>query len=415
MSESLIHRRFEGHVRRQPDAIAIETETEQLSYAEFGRLADRLAVQLIGAGVKPDEPVGLCAERSIEAIIATLGILKAGGACFPIEPTRLDDQIRILAGGDRPPIILAQLQMMTRLSSSAATVIRLETATLPESASAPDVPVTGDNLAYLVPSSDANHATIGVEIVHHSVTRLIGDCDVIQFGPNETLPLLSPLTSIASLFEIWSALLHGGRLVVGPPAPISPKELGGFLLQHHVTTLQLPTLVAQWLIEERIDDLAELRHLIVTGDALATNHLAAVRKRYPKLQLLTCYSPGDAMPLACRHPITDISPDSLSLPIGRPIDGVFVAVLDDQGQPTVDATPGELCIGGSGLPRGYHNRPDLTAARFISHPFEPGIRLFKTGDRVSLHDDGVLEFIGRTNQQNAIRNAPNDHSAIEAA
>ena len=410
MPESLIHRRFESQASRHPNAIALETAIERLTYAEVDHRANQIARTLIASGVKPDMPVGLCAERSVEGIIATLGILKAGGACYSIDPGQSQEWIRPLVDDSRPPIIVAQRRMMPLLQSAPATVICLDCERLWGCASAPAVALSGDNVAYLVPSVDSTGATVWIEIVHGSITRLICENNGVRLAPDDVLPLMEPLTSSGALFGTWGALLHGGRLTVMPEA-LSCKELASFVRRRRVTVLRLTAGEVQQLIDHCLEDLGSLRHLVITAGVLPTSCTRKMSQRYANALVTNGYSPVNGLPSICYCRLGEGASDVSGLPLGQPVNGVFVAILDEHGQPALHPANGELCIGGHCLPRGYHNRPDLDAERFIPHPFEPGVRLLRTGDRVRLRDDGTLEFLGRLDAKASIH----DHAATEAA
>jgi len=410
MPESLIHRRFEIQASRYPNAIAVETAIERLTYAELDHRANQIARTLIASGVRPDMPVGLCAERSIEGIVATLGILKAGGACYLIDPAESRDRIRPLLDDLCPPIIVAQRRMMSLIPIAPATVICLDGDRLWGCAAAPAVSLSGDNIAFLVASVDATGAAAWIEILHDSITRLICDDGSLRLGPNDVLPLMEPLTSSGGVFGIWGALLHGGRLTIATADNLSCKELASFVRRRRVTVLNLPAEQAQQLVDFGLDDLGSLRQLIVTAGLLPANCMRKLRSRNANTTIVNGYSPVDGLPAICYSRMNDAS-ENVVVPLGYPATGVFIAILDENGQPTLYPSSGELCIGGRCLPRGYRNRPDLNAERFIPHPFEPSVRLLRTGDRVLLRDDGILEFLGRFDAHSESR----ERAATEAA
>jgi len=411
MSESLLHRRFESQASQHPNAIALETAIERLTYAEVDHRANQIARTLIASGVKPEMPVGLCAERSVEGIVATLGILKAGGACYSIEPAQNHDWIRSLLENLRPPIIVAQRSMMPHVQTVPATVICLDCERLWGCASAPAVSVRGDHVAYLATNVDSTGASAGIEIFHDSITRLVCDSNALRLTHDDVFPLMEPLTSSGAIFAVWGALLHGGRLAVLPPAPLSCKELASFIRRRRVTVLRLPADQAQHLIDHCLDDLDSLRQLIVTAGVLSTSWIRKLSHRCANASVVHSYSPVAGLPSICYSRIGDGASETPGFEFGRPVDGVFLAILDEHGQPALHPATGELCIGGRCLPRGYLNRPELNAARFIPHPFEPGVRLLRTGDRVRLRDDGTLEFLGRLDAKASIH----DRAATEAA
>jgi non-ribosomal peptide synthetase component F len=278
-------------------------------------------------------------------------------------------------------------------------------------AATPNVALTGDHVAYLVPSVDSTGATAWVEIVHDSITRLVCDSNGVRLTSDDVLPLSESLTSSGGLFGTWGALLHGGRLTIMPTGSLSCKELASFVRRRRATVLRLPAEQAQQLIDHCLEDLCSLRQLVIAADSLPASYARKLNQRYSQVQIARDYSPIDGLPAICYCRIDDAAPNVSGLSLGQPIDGVFFAVLDENGQPALYPSSGELCIGGRCLPRGFRSRPDLNAERFIPHPYEPAVRLLRTGDRVLLHDDGILEFRGRIDARSASR----DRAATEAA
>jgi aspartate racemase len=303
MPDSLIHRRFEAQARLRPGAIAVETDRECLTYAGLDARADRLAGALVAAGVKPETPVGIFAERGIETVVGLLGILKAGGAYFPLDPGYPSNRLAMMLEDVRPPVILAKGSLIGRLPETAANVLKLEGEFAGQPVGCPSTCVTGDSLAYLPFTSGSTGRPKGVEIVHHSVVRLVCGNDYADFGPDQTFLHLAPLAFDASTFEIWGALLNGGRLVIAPPGTLSLTELGDVLRRHRVTTLWLTAGLFHLMVDERLDDLGGLRQLLAGGDALSVRHVRRVRERFPHLRLVNGYGPTEATTFACCHTV----------------------------------------------------------------------------------------------------------------
>jgi aspartate racemase len=275
--------------------------------------------------------------------------------------------------------------------------------------------VSAVNLAYVSYTSGSTGEPKGVEATHRNVVRLVKS-DYVRFGTSETTLHLAPLSFDASTFEIWGALLNGGRLVVAPPRALSAAELGAILDAQRVTTLWLTAGLFERVVEDRIESLRPLRQLLAGGDVLSPEHVRRVREAFPELRLLNGYGPTEGTTFTCCHTV-ERTPPQRSVPIGKPIANTRVYVLDRRLRPVPVGARGELWIAGDGLARGYRNRPQLTAERFVVHRLSPtlGERLYRTGDLARWLSDGTLEFFGRIDDQIKIRGFRVEPGEIEAA
>ncbi|MFL5339539.1 MAG: amino acid adenylation domain-containing protein [Gemmataceae bacterium] len=410
----LVHRRFERQAALRPDAGAVEIQGRRLSYRELNERANRVAHALTERGVQPDMPVALVVERSLEMVVGVLAILKAGGAYCPLDPTWPRERLAALLADTRPPVILTLSHLQAELPSDQAPALCLDQSEdfLLFPTENLDTELCSDSIAYLPFTSGSTGRPKGVAIRHGSIVRLICENDYADFGPDEVFLHLAPLAFDASTLEIWGALLHGSRLVIAPPGTPTLPELGRLLAESGITTLWLTAGLLHLMAQERLDDLAGLHQLLAGGDVLSPACVRRVRERFPNLRLINGYGPTEATTFACCHTVGHLPPDALRVPIGRPIAGTELLILDDSGQP---ADEGELYIGGDGLARGYWNQPELTAERFISYPHKPDARLYRTGDRVRRNTDGVLEFLGRLDNQVKIRGFRIEPGEVEAA
>src|SRR5208282_5122532 len=221
----------------------------------------------------------------------------------------------------------------------------------------------------------------------------------------------------ASTFEIWGALLHGARLVVLPPRQPTFEDIGQAIRKHQITTLWLTAGLFHLMVEERLEDLKALRQLLAGGDALSVTHVQQAARALTYGQLINGYGPTESTTFACCYPVPPQSYQEWSVPIGKPIANTQVYILDAYLQPVPIGVVGELHIGGDGLARGYLNRPEVTAEKFIAHPFsgEQGARLYKTGDLARYLPDGNIEFLGRMDNQVKIRGFRIELGEIESA
>ncbi|MHB8519305.1 MAG: non-ribosomal peptide synthetase [Limisphaerales bacterium] len=432
-----IQQLFEEQVDRTPDAVAVVFEDQHLTYRELNARANRLAHGLRRRGVGPDRLVGLCLERSVELIVALLGVLKAGGAYVPLEPSYPRERLRFLLEDTRVSVLLTQEKFRQRWSELTTDA----PATPPGTRAQPDDPqpvlvcldrdqdgldaemtanpvsgTTADHLAYVSFTSGSTGRPKGVCIPHRGVVRLVKTTDYARLTRDEVFLQLAPVAFDASTLEIWGPLLNGARLVIFPPRAPSLAELGEVIQAHRVTTLWLTAGLFNQIVEERLDCLKNVRQLLVGGDVLSPAHVRRAIQNLPGCRLINGYGPTENTTFTCCHPIREVPAEHRSIPIGRPIANTQVYVLDAHRQPVPIGVPGELFTGGDGLARGYLNQPDLTAEKFIAHPFshQPGARLYRTGDLVRYLPGGDLEFLGRVDLQVKIRGFRVEPGEIEA-
>jgi amino acid adenylation domain-containing protein len=415
-----IHGLFQEQAAATPDAVAVVFEGVTLTYRELDRRANRLAHYLRSLVVRPERPVGLWMERSLEMVVALLGILKAGGAYAPFDLMAPPDRIAFMLRDARVDVLLTQKRMLTRLPAHGARAICLD-ADREDMATQPDTQLpdaaAGDSLAYIMYTSGSTGEPKGVAVTHRGVVRLVRATDYAHLGPDEVILQLAPLSFDASTFEIWGALLNGGRLAVPPPDMVSVDELGALLRQHRVTTLWLTAGFFHQVVDQRLEVLHPLHQLLAGGDVLSAPHVRRVLAALPGLRLINGYGPTEGTTFTCCHRIVGESGLERSVPIGRPIANTRVYVLDRHRQPVPIGVPGELWIAGDGLARGYVDRSELTAERFVTQRFSDGIeeRLYRSGDVVRWLADGTLEFLGRRDTQVKLRGFRVELGEVESA
>jgi amino acid adenylation domain-containing protein len=414
-----VHELFEAEATRAPHQVAVVLGDTSLTYGELDRRADELARYLRSAEVGRDRVVGVWMERSLELVIALLGILKAGGAYLPLDLAAPPARLGFMIQDASLTLILTHERLRQRLPVSDARVVSLDgdaaaIGRAPETAQhAAPAP---ESLACVMYTSGSTGAPKGVSVPHRAVVRLVKGADYAQFGPDEVFLQLAPVSFDASTLEIWGSLLNGGRLVLCPPGTPSLDEMGALIAHHRVTTLWLTAALFHQVVDQRLEILAPLRQLLAGGDVLSVPHARSVREHLPTLRLVNGYGPTENTTFTCCHAITDGDGHGPSIPIGRPIANTRVYVLDSHGQPVPIGIPGELAAAGDGLARGYVNRPELTAERFVtaSLPEAPGERLYRTGDVVRYLPDGAVEFLGRADEQVKIRGYRVEPGEIEA-
>ena len=403
--DATIHGLFEEQAARTPDSVAVVCGDARVTYSELDRRAAALARRLSALGVAHETPVGICAERSVELIAGLLAILKAGGAYVPLDPNHPQDWLAFILADTQVPVLLTQRALVSKLPPFKAHLVCLdEPATgLEQEIASPRS--TARSLAYILFTSGSTGTPKGVAVPHRGVVRLVKQTGYASFSPDETFLQLAPVSFDASTFEIWGALLNGGRLAVMPPGPSSLEEIGGAIREHGVTTLWLTAGLFNVMVDERPGDLRPLRQLLTGGDTLSVPHVRRALHELKTTRLINGYGPTESTTFACCHTISPGESLDNGVPIGRPIANTTAHILDENLHPVPADVTGELFLGGDGLARGYWNRPGLTAEKFIADPFGigPDARLYRTGDLARFRADGVIEFAGRLDHQVKIR------------
>jgi amino acid adenylation domain-containing protein len=407
--DKCIQELFESQVERTPDAIAVVFEEQQLTYRELNNRANQLAHYLHKLGVRPEVPVGICMERSIPMIIGLLGILKAGGAYLPLDPNYPEARLGFMLEDTQASLVVSDLASRDSLPPDSPHVVCLDRdweKIAREPQVNPGNPSIADALAYVIYTSGSTGIPKGVEVPHRGVVRLLFGIDYVRLDGMQTFLHLAPISFDAAAFEVWGSLLHGGKCVLFPRKVPSAEELGAVLKKHRVDTLWLTAALFNTVIHEAPQALSEVKQLLIGGEALSVRHVKKGLAELPNTKIINGYGPTESTTFTCCYPIPCPLEDNLSsIPIGKPIGNTQVYILDPHLNPVPTGVVGELHIGGAGLARGYRNRPELTAEKFIAHPFseQSGARLYKTGDLARYLADGNIEFLGRIDNQVKIR------------
>ncbi|HJP95294.1 MAG TPA: amino acid adenylation domain-containing protein, partial [Pyrinomonadaceae bacterium] len=412
---------FEQQVKRDPEAIAVVCNEEQLTYAELNERANQLARYLVEQGVDTEYRVGLYIERSIEMVVALLAILKSGAAYVPLDPELPAHRLSFLIEDSGVELILASGAPAERLTDNGLRVLRLDSAREAiacQSGVNLERDIQPENLAYVIYTSASTGKPKGVGVPHRSVLRLVCEANYVQLDERQCILQLAPLAFDASTFEIWGALLLGGRCVLYPEPRATARELRQVIEKHGVLTMWLTASLYNAIIDEMPDCLAHLEQLLIGGEALSVVHVQKGLDQLTKTQIINGYGPTEATTFACCYPIPRAAgPWRGGVPIGKPISNTTAYVLDAQLKLAPIGVAGELYLSGDGLARGYLNHADLTAERFIPNPYgsQAGSRLYRTGDLVRYLPDGNIEFIGRLDTQVKVRGFRIELNEIELA
>ncbi|HEX6288636.1 MAG TPA: amino acid adenylation domain-containing protein, partial [Herpetosiphonaceae bacterium] len=422
--ERCVHELFAAQAAQTPEATAVVfvdgDATERLSYAELDRRADRLAHELQAHGVRPEMRIGLYLDRSPELIVAILGVLKSGGAYVPLDPTYPAERLRFMLTDADVSIVLTRQQLtqqLTELDPARSHVLCLD-ADWPMIEAAemrgPAARVLPEQLAYMIYTSGSTGQPKGVLVPHRGIGNL-AQAQIAAFDvrPDSRVLQFAALSFDAAVSEICMALLAGAALYLAPRETLLPGPGLLDLMDRHA--IDVVTLPPSALAAMPIAELPALRTIAVAGEACPPDVLA--RWERPGRRLINAYGPTETTVCATMAEVLD---SSQRPPIGRPIDNTQVFVLDDQLQPVPLGVPGEVLIGGLGLARGYHHRPDLTAERFVPHPFseagypQGGARLYRTGDLARWLPDGSLDYLRRRDDQIKLRGFRIELGEIEA-
>jgi amino acid adenylation domain-containing protein len=397
-----IARLFEDQAARTPNGVAAVSGDHCLTYRELDARSNRLARYLQCAGVGPETLVGLAVERSHEMLIAMLAILKAGGAYVPIDPSYPSARITLVIEDSQMGFILTTEQTRTDLPASPARILSLDgdaAAIAAQSSASVPSSAAGNNLAYVIYTSGSTGRPKGVMVEHRNVVNFFAGMDrMIGAGPGIWLAVTSISFDISVLELLWT-LTRGFQIVIHGEG--NSDKIPAEIVRHGVTHLQSTPSLLRALVSDpqSLEALSKLKKILIGGEALPASLVASLRPTFTG-EIYNMYGPTET---AIWSTVYRVQEQRSSIPIGKPIVNTQVYVLDSQLQPVPPGEIGNLLIGGDGVVRGYLNRPDLTAERFVSDPFRPGGRLYRTGDLARFLADGDLEFLGRADFQVKIR------------
>jgi len=420
-----LHELFEARVREAPDAEAVVADEERLTYRELNARANRLAHALLRKGVQRNDIVGLAVERNADVAIGILAILKAGAAYLPLDPDYPPDRLAFMVADAKARFVVASGKFTASPQSNTAEYLDVATAGIGQPDTDTNAASAPDDLAYVIYTSGSTGKPKGVLVTHANVMRLFSATEEwFAFGPHDVWTLFHSYAFDFSVWEMWGALLHGGRLVLVPYwISRDPAAFRKLLVEERVTILNQTPSAFRHLIQADLDEAPAdyaLREIIFGGEALELQSLRPWIERYgdAKPRLINMYGITETTVHVTYRPITlaDVEAGRGSV-IGRPIPDLYIRLLDERGEPVPVGVPGEIWVGGAGVANGYLNRPELTAQRFVTDPFDPSgsARLYRAGDLARRLPNGDLEFLGRVDAQVKIRGFRVELGEIEAA
>lgn len=419
--ELCVHELFAQQARRTPGAVAVVYADQSLTYAELNRKSNQLAWYLRKRGIGPDQRVGICVERSLEMVVGMLGILKAGGAYVPLDPGYPPERLQHMLGDAAPRMLLTQKRLATQIPLTSPNVVLLDQeweriAQHDDNDPEPRaLGLTSRNLAYVIYTSGSTGVPKGVAAEHRGiVNRIAAQTAIDGFSENDICCLQTSVGFVDAVFGIFGPLCNGLPLILAPTATASHLvDLGLLIEKERVSRLVTVPSLARAMVEsvEVEKWLGTLRSWTLSGEELREDLLKRLQQRLPNCRFVNLYGSSEVAADATYFVAGNW--DESRVPIGRPIANTRIYILDEHYQPVAVGMTGEIYVGGAGVARGYLNRAELTAERFIPDPFGGG-RMYKTGDLGRWRTDGMIEYLGRNDHQVKIRGHRIELGEIEA-
>ncbi|MER7771805.1 amino acid adenylation domain-containing protein [Kitasatospora sp. NPDC096140] len=401
----LLHVRFSRTAAARPDHVALRAGDRELTYREVDRRADALAHALIARGVGPESPVAVLLERSPELIVAMLAVWKAGGVCVPLHEAYPAERLEWVMTDTAASVLLTDRAMLAREFRHEAQVVVVEADRVPEESAgaAPDLPVHPDRLATIMYTSGSTGLPKGVAVAHRDVVALVDD-PCWATGNHERVLMHAPYAFDISHYELWVPLLAGNEVVLAPPGPLDTAALARLIETEKITAVHFTAGLLRVVAEDAPECLATIREVLTGGDVVSPVAVQRVLDHAPGAVVRQLYGPTEMTLCATHHEVRSPFTADVRVPLGRPLAGTRVYVLDEWLRPVPPGVTGEVWLAGAGLARGYLNRPGLTAERFVADPWgEPGSRMYRTGDLARWNGSWQLEFMGRGDDQVKIR------------
>jgi amino acid adenylation domain-containing protein len=420
--QQCFHQMFEAQVERNPEAPAVIYEDQKISYRELNKRANQLAHYLQKQGIGPEVHVGVLLERSPEMVVAILGVLKAGGAYVPLDQSYPKERLSFLQDDAELKVLLTETRLAETITQSRSVVINIDEVwgeIEQESISNPNSQIRPDNLAYVIYTSGSTGKPKGVMVPHYGLVNYLNWCTkAYAVSEGQGSAVHSSIAFDLTITSLFAPLAVGRSVMLIPEAEGIERLASALSTPNDFSLIKITPahldLLGQLLPPEEAN--GKTRALIIGGEELRSESLEFWRTHSPSTRLINEYGPTESVVGCCVYEVAESDASSGSVPIGKPIANTELYIVDERMQPVPVGVTGELYIGGVGLARGYWRRPELTAEKFVPHPFSEraGARLYRTGDLARYLADGRLEFLGRCDQQVKVRGYRIELGEVEA-
>ncbi|WP_259418057.1 non-ribosomal peptide synthetase [Bacillus toyonensis] len=399
--DRLIHQLFEEQVEKTPDRVAVSFKSNNLTYRELNEKSNQIARLLREKGVQSNTIVGIMVDRSLEMIIGIMGILKSGAAYLPIDPETPKERIGYMLQDSNVKVLLTQDRCISQLNLNVELInldqenfLRLSTDNL-------NLINHSSDTAYIIYTSGSTGTPKGVVIPHYSAIRVVKNTNYIEISENDTILQLSNYAFDGSIFDIYGALLNGAKLImVEKDTVLSLVKLAKLIKEEQISIMFITTALFNALVDLEIDCLDKIRKILFGGERVSVPHVKKALEKLGKDKIIHVYGPTESTVYATYYFVNEVTE---VIPIGKPLANTSVFVVDKNSNLLPLGVPGELCISGDGLSKGYLNSERLTVEKFVPNPFILGERMYRTGDLVRMLPDGNIEFLGRIDHQVKIR------------
>lgn len=402
--DKTLHQLFEEQVERTPGNIAVIFNDEAVTYSELNARANRLAWTLKSRNVACNDIIGIMVDKSVEMVVAMLAVLKAGAAYLPIDPNFPAQRISFMLDDSKAKILLSQAHIGGEFTFSGERIDLDNASAYSSRADNPETANTSSDLAYVIYTSGSTGNPKGTLTMHYNVSRVVLDTNYISITPADRILQLSNFAFDGSVFDLYGALLNGATLLL--PAKedaIDPSRLASLIGRENISVLFITTALLNSLVDTDPGALKGLRKLLFGGERVSVRHAVKALAAMGKGKLVHMYGPTESTVYTTFYNIDHIEEGAVTIPIGKPLSNTEVYVLTQDNRLQPIGVPGELCVSGDGLAKGYLNQPELTASKFIDHPFKKDQKLYRSGDLVRMLPGGSIEFLDRIDKQVKIR------------